>query len=274
MGKAMMLLSGIGLGAGLMCLLDPVSGKRRRALLRDKTLSAWQRTEDAIDSTTRDLENRFHGLRIEAEHLLREGRLSGRSKDGLLAFEVRAALALVATSPQAIRVTVNQGVVTLRGAVLKQDLEETMSAISAVRGIEGVNNHLVVYHRPEQMPPESDGAGLFSEHSPEGRLALGTAGSALVLYGLSHRGIVGTAAGLTGLSLLTRSYGSDKLQRLLGMSERHSHRHGGTPHQHPVQAPAGEAPKAQAGAPAAPASAPATTTATTTAPATATTAGR
>jgi hypothetical protein len=55
---------GAGIGAGLMFLLDPQMGKRRRALLHDKTLSLTRHASAAIDRTARDLRNRSYGTLV------------------------------------------------------------------------------------------------------------------------------------------------------------------------------------------------------------------
>jgi len=71
MNKACSVFTGIGLGAGLMYLLDPDRGRRRRALMRDKTLSAWRRTGRAIRGTACDLGNRARGIVAEANAAFR-----------------------------------------------------------------------------------------------------------------------------------------------------------------------------------------------------------
>ena len=55
------LVLGAGIGAGLMFLLDPQMGKRRRAVFRDKTGSFGRQASAVIDKTARDLRNRTCG---------------------------------------------------------------------------------------------------------------------------------------------------------------------------------------------------------------------
>jgi hypothetical protein len=59
-------LIGFGLGALAMFVFDPVSGRRRRALARDKATAAAHDVADAAGSKTRDLQNRAKGLAHEA----------------------------------------------------------------------------------------------------------------------------------------------------------------------------------------------------------------
>jgi hypothetical protein len=55
-------LVGFGLGALAMFVFDPVSGRRRRALARDKATAAAHDLADATTSKARDLQNRAKGL--------------------------------------------------------------------------------------------------------------------------------------------------------------------------------------------------------------------
>lgn len=64
------MLIGIAAGAALMYFMDPVQGRRRRALFRDKAYSASVQTRKAIDARTHDLSNRAEGLRVKASRLL------------------------------------------------------------------------------------------------------------------------------------------------------------------------------------------------------------
>src|ERR1700682_3078757 len=64
-GKAVALLSGIGIGAGLMYLLDPERGRARRAIARDKAVSLANKTGDAVARHSRDIGNRAKGVAAE-----------------------------------------------------------------------------------------------------------------------------------------------------------------------------------------------------------------
>lgn len=66
---------GGAVGAGLMYMLDPQMGRRRRALLRDKSISVTRQTVAVVDKTSRDLRNRAHGtiVSIKSGHPLRGG---------------------------------------------------------------------------------------------------------------------------------------------------------------------------------------------------------
>jgi gas vesicle protein len=66
----LMLLTGAGIGALVMYLIDPEQGRRRRAVMRDKLISAGNQAADFINSKSRDLSNRAQGTVAEARSSL------------------------------------------------------------------------------------------------------------------------------------------------------------------------------------------------------------
>jgi hypothetical protein len=62
MNRTTALLTGAGLGAGLMYFLDPNRGRQRRAHIRDKMIRFSHEIQDARDTVARDMRNRLHGL--------------------------------------------------------------------------------------------------------------------------------------------------------------------------------------------------------------------
>jgi hypothetical protein len=62
MNRTIALLTGAGLGAGLMFFLDPRRGRQRRALIRDKMIRLSHQVQEARDMVVRDARNRLHGL--------------------------------------------------------------------------------------------------------------------------------------------------------------------------------------------------------------------
>ncbi|HLY36931.1 MAG TPA: SRPBCC family protein [Candidatus Binatia bacterium] len=59
-------LLGAGFGAGIMYVLDPLCGRRRRALAREKVVSAVSRADHVIGATARNMANRARGVLAEA----------------------------------------------------------------------------------------------------------------------------------------------------------------------------------------------------------------
>lgn len=60
----------LGIGALAMYFFDPVSGRRRRALLRDQLVHAQKEVGEYAEGTARDLRNRARGFAAEARKTL------------------------------------------------------------------------------------------------------------------------------------------------------------------------------------------------------------
>jgi gas vesicle protein len=70
-------VAALALGAGLMFLLDPAQGRRRRALIRDKAASAARQTQRYVQQKGRHWSNKVQGLASEA------GSLASQAKEKL-----------------------------------------------------------------------------------------------------------------------------------------------------------------------------------------------
>src|SRR5262249_24307552 len=152
-------LASIGMGAGLMYFLDPVQGRRRRALVRDKVASSVVQAGDFLDKAARDLEHRAWGIVAEARHLWAREQVD----DTTLAARVRPTVGRAVTHPHAIAVTVHQGRVTLRGPILAREVPRLLEMVQAVRGVQAVDNHLDVYQQAANI------SSLQGEGSPRRR---------------------------------------------------------------------------------------------------------
>src|SRR5262249_52150058 len=124
------LLGGVGLGAGLMFLLDPDRGKRRRAWMRDKCVTLAAESQRGLHKTARDFRHRLSGLVANLKSIGRKDEVP----DEVVAGRVRSKLGRLVSHPGSIDVGVFQGCVTLRGLVLASDLEDLLSGVSAVKG--------------------------------------------------------------------------------------------------------------------------------------------
>jgi hypothetical protein len=69
MNKALLLMSGLGLGAGLMYMLDPEMGSRRRALARAQAETYRRWPDDLVDHTRRTLGRQTDTLSRQAHTL-------------------------------------------------------------------------------------------------------------------------------------------------------------------------------------------------------------
>ncbi|HET7599473.1 MAG TPA: SRPBCC family protein [Gemmatimonadales bacterium] len=215
------LINGMILGAGIMYLLDPDRGNRRRALMRDRLTRARRRTGDALGATARDVRNRSVGAVAELRSRFRN---EAEVTDDTLAARVRSTLGRVVSHPSAIAVDARDGRVVLTGSILGDELGELLSRVERVPGVEQVVNELQVYPEPGNVPELQGGRArrprpepLEENWTPALRLAAATLGGLLTLRGLRSRGIGGTALGLAGLGLLSRAATNLPTRRLTGI---------------------------------------------------------
>ncbi len=182
------LLTGVGLGAGLMYFLDPEKGRRRRALVRDKLVRAAHVSGDAAEATRRDLTNRASGAAALARGVLRRGPVD----DQVLLERVRAQLGRAVSHPRAIDVGVAEGVVTLRGPILAWEVSRLLRAVERIRGVRDIVNALEEHESAANVPSLQGGspppglrtALLHGQWSPTTRLMTGllaAAGTGLAL---------------------------------------------------------------------------------------------
>lgn len=192
----MILGSGAGVGAGLMYLFDPQGGKGRRAVARDKAVSAASKSGDSLRKASKDLGNRGKGLYAAVGSRLRKEETSDRK----LTARVRSVLGHHVSRPGAVTVFVENGNVTLGGPILVSELAGLLAAVEMVKGVQGVLDHLEVHETMENVPGLQNGSPEKSRTLPPAARLL--AGGALALAGLKRRDKVGAALGSVGLGLL------------------------------------------------------------------------
>lgn len=202
-------LTYLGLGAGLMYLFDPNTGRRRRALLRDQGFHLMHEMRDAAGVVSRDLKNRACGLTAEARSMFNED----HAPDEKIAARVRSALGRVVSHPRAIRVEVRDGRVSLSGPVLASEVSRLMATTRCVRGVHGVENHLEVHSQGGDHPALQGGTArtgvrpaLLQENwSPTTRLLVGLTGVLVGLKLMNRPGMTGLAIGALGAGLAASS---------------------------------------------------------------------
>lgn len=135
-------------GALAMYMLDPQRGARRRAMVGDQLTKLRNKSMDAVNARTRDMQNRAEGAAAEMQGRMHEGPVS----DEQLIERVRAELGHVNSHAGAIGVMAQDGRVTLRGPVLAQDLGPTLQGVAAVRGVKAVDNQMDVHETAGNVP--------------------------------------------------------------------------------------------------------------------------
>ncbi|HEV7797174.1 MAG TPA: SRPBCC family protein [Pyrinomonadaceae bacterium] len=222
MNRELRLLSGAGLGAALMYFLDPERGRRRRALLRDKLISAKRKAPRALEVTARDLRNRAQGLVAEAAAKV----TCDQPPDEKLVARVRSELGKVVSHPGAIEVSADRGRVQLTGHVLADELDDLLAAVSAVPGVREIDNQLQVHQSPDHVPalqggkPRRKNALAFMKQNwpPAVRVLAAAVGVALIIQNLKRRTVTSRILGTVGLSLVARSAINKDMKRLVGFA--------------------------------------------------------
>jgi len=221
--KPKMLLTAIGLGAGLAYFFDPKQGEQRRTLLRDKANNLVDRMDESIYATVEDTRNKTRGVLSEWT-----AKLSNQdSPDWLLAERVRSALGRLSSHSHNVKVRAEDGQVHLSGSILKDEKDAIVKATSRTRGVRDVVDELEVFYSPEEMSAFEDTPTFKNQDipawkqqslSPATRLLSSVGGSLLTLYGLKRRGLAKPVLSTAGLLLTARGMTNMDTSSLLGLS--------------------------------------------------------
>lgn len=219
MNKGLTFGAGLGLGTGLMFLLDPDRGRRRRALLRDKCAWSARKTGEAFEVTKRDLVNRAQGIASSIQSKFS----SEPADDSVITDRVRSKLGRVVSHPGAIEVSTQNGRVNLSGPILAEEVPYVLGCVNRVSGVKEVMNNLEVHEAAENHPALQGGRErqgstfeFFQENwSPAARFIAGAVGASLAAYGGTRRGALGAGLGAAGLLLLTRGVTNTGFSNLL-----------------------------------------------------------
>ena len=141
MDKRVAFFTGLGVGAGVMFLLDPDRGGRRRALIKDKAVHLSHTSREALDKTARDLRNRATGVIAETKARFTETHVP----DSVLVDRVKAAWGRYPIHDRALSVEADNGKVILSGDTLADEVGIILEATSASRGVKDVVNNLTVH---------------------------------------------------------------------------------------------------------------------------------
>ena len=223
MNKALTFGAGLGLGTGVMFLLDPDRGKRRRALLRDKVAHAARKANEGAETTAHDLSNRARGIVAQ----LRSRMAGDEVSDDVLIDRVRSKIGRVVSHPSAIKVEAKSGEVTLSGPVLEHEVNALLKCAKYVRGVNELSDALEVHKEAGDHPSLQGGQRrrgsrfeFMQEHwSPAARLAASAAGASLAVIGAARRDALGTGLGAAGLLLLARGITNVELKRMAGLGD-------------------------------------------------------
>jgi hypothetical protein len=217
----------VALGALAMYFLDPQEGRTRRARLRDQLVRLEHVSEEAAHATRRDVSNRARGLVAELR-----ARLSPETVDDQVLVErVRAKAGRAVSHPHALHIDARAGVVILSGDVLSVEVVPLIARVRAIRGVHGVENHIMVHSDPGEISTLQGGrpAGVKIDWSPGARLLASGAGASLLARGFGVRGLGGVVLGAVGLALVMRGLVNQPIRRWVDRTVRHHPQPGHVP---------------------------------------------
>jgi osmotically-inducible protein OsmY len=129
-------------GAAAMYFLDPVAGRRRRALSRDKTLAAGRDLQDSAREAGRRVSNRAKGAMAEAEAAIDRASDDAAVSDGKLEAQIRSRLGHMVARPGDIDVAVNDGHVVLSGTASEEEVASVTRELAGLNGVSDVENRM------------------------------------------------------------------------------------------------------------------------------------
>ena len=215
-------VASFALGAAAMYFLDPDKGRRRRAILRDRSRSAITEMLNFVSVAARDAAHRAQGVRAQAQ---RQFDHSETPDDLKLIERVRARLGRVVSHPHAIQVGAYSGRVTLSGPILAGEVLQLLEAVRSVRDVLEVEDHLDVHARPDSVPSlqgvSRRAETMQEDWPPVQRVAAILGGGLLAVYGMAQRGLTGLALAGIGLCLSVRGAVNAPISRLGGLESEH-----------------------------------------------------
>lgn len=219
MGSRLNLLFGAGLGAAAMYYLDPSRGRYRRALVRNQLVHAGYKTAHGAAVVGRDMRNRTSGMLANARSLID----FSKPEDAVLVERVRSCLGRVVTHPSSVEVAATDGIVTLAGPILADEVRLLLDCVHHVRGVEEIRNSLDVHEQAGNIPglqgtpPDRPRRLGRQSWSPAARVAGGAGGVLAALFGFGKRGVGGALLGTAGLLLAGRAATNIDMRRLWGI---------------------------------------------------------
>ena len=133
MGHSLTLVNGMIIGAAIMYVFDEHRGAKRRAYARDKLVRAGHLLGRAINRRSRDLMHRLGGSLAELRSTIRDR--SADIPDEILVQRVRAQLGHAVSHPGLLEVSAREGWVSVRGPVLRNEIETIRKRLRKIRGV-------------------------------------------------------------------------------------------------------------------------------------------
>ena len=138
MKNLLRITAAFGAGMLLMYFLDPNTGRRRRALVRDRAVATGHDVQRFASANSRHVANHLRGVAARTR-----GRLAREEiEDDRLEARVRSRLGRLVEHPHGVEVRVREGCVVLKGAASADEIDDLVDAIASMPGVEEVDCHL------------------------------------------------------------------------------------------------------------------------------------
>jgi hypothetical protein len=206
-------------GAGLMYVLDPVAGARRRSIARDKLAQLRRQGTRAAATVGRDALNRGRGTWATVTGWQAPADVS----DGVMEDRIRAELGRLVRYPRLVGVRSEGGHVLLSGVVAGDEIRRLVHRIRRMRGVRRVDNLLQECADPADLPgaqrpvparPTAPSLGLMQKRwSPSVRAGSATIAGGLLVDGVRRGGISGLVLAAAGAVVLLRALANRPLTR-------------------------------------------------------------
>jgi osmotically-inducible protein OsmY len=134
------LIAGAAVGATAAYFWDPARGKRRRHVLRDQSIARVREAKESAVGIALDVGHRVRGIAAEAGAMFRRQALN----DDTLNQRIRSEFGRKIRHARSIDSFVKDGVVTLAGPILAEEVNSLLRCVRRVRGVRGIVNQLQV----------------------------------------------------------------------------------------------------------------------------------
>ena len=139
MNSVLRLAAAFAAGAAIMYYLDPETGRRRRAMVREQGVGAGHDIEDFARTRSKRAADQVRGAVARTRaRVVREP-----VDDDRLRERIRSNLGRLVDHPGAVNVQVHDGHVVLGGNAGQGEIERLLDAVEAIPGVEAVDNRLV-----------------------------------------------------------------------------------------------------------------------------------
>jgi len=214
-------------GAGLMYILDPEFGRRRRAILADKAGRFSRVLGRGVSLTARDVGHRVQGVVAKGTHLFKTVTVP----DGVLIERVRAELGRAVSNPSSIVVDAMNGYVILSGPVLEDEYRRLLRRVRSVPGVQSIEDRLRPHETAANEPglqssvARTPGSGFMRTNWPPATRAFAvTTGLGAILFGTTQRNIAGMLLAGAGATFLARGITNKPAKHLLGFRQEEKSR--------------------------------------------------